>query len=215
MKKQTNITTETVCPDLVQERKTLAERSLENDVYKKFRIGYINLVTELDLEPQPAFWWVLWPEVKLAAEQIGLKEIKEIIDIMVRRAFEAIDPDHPGCCECNHEPEEAGFITVETITPEVQRCLENEHNCHLCLPDKLDNRRDRFEKLPLPDGKHPCVADHFDGRITRDVEVRNGHANLLDIFKLTGEHTEVDPDHQFIEDIHMLDKKTISVWYGS
>lgn len=89
MKKQTDITTETVCPDLVQERKTLAERSLENDVYKKFRIGYINLVTELDLEPQRAFWWVLCPEVKLAAEQIGLGEIKTILRIMVGRALNA------------------------------------------------------------------------------------------------------------------------------
>ena len=119
------------------------------------------------------------------------------------------------------------FYTVWGIPVDVQEWMEERFNCRLCIPDSFNSYPRGFMDLPLPDGKHLCVIDAPERSggglntgapahiMKQKVQVLAGQVNIIDIFKLTGKHTKVDPDHRFIENVCMLDKKTITIHYGS
>ena len=120
------------------------------------------------------------------------------------------------------------FYTVWDIPVDVQEWMEDRFNCRLCIPsDSYRRGSTAFMDLPLPDGKHLCVIDTPERSggglntgapahiMKQKVQVLDGQVNIIDIFKLTGKHTKVDPDHRFIETVCMRDKKTITIHYGS
>jgi hypothetical protein len=162
---------------------------------------------------------------KIIELQRELKKIKEAAD-MALFTYCQTDELHSDKIGKTKDAILDEFYTVHDIPVDVQEHLEERFNCHLCVPES-DMSSDLFDDLPLPDGKHPCVIDvpaRAGGGLNTaakahtmkvDVQVLNGQVNIIDIFKLTGAHTEHDPDHRFIESVWMLDKKTITVHYGS
>ena len=105
------------------------------------------------------------------------------------------------------------FYSVWDIPVDVQEFMEDYYNCRLCIPESYNCFPRAFMDLPLKNGKHPLILETHN--IESEIEVRNGQANIIEIFKITGEHTALDPDHKFIENVTMQSKTTITIRYGS